>query len=177
VALVPCTREDGAMSSPNPGISAAGEAAGNAALDPSTGPAAIGGMLSPGEGEVEAPPPPSRPPIKDRFPTIPRRRARTPVEDRLTAVVSEISNLVTALEALSIKPMERAPSYLADEGRGGHEPLPAPTSTESIPGTNQARSTYGLGATASATANIAGYAGLPMTATDTPRQAASFYRM
>ena len=41
------------MSSPNPGISAAGEAAGRTALNPATGPAAIGGMLSPGESEPE----------------------------------------------------------------------------------------------------------------------------
>jgi hypothetical protein len=165
------------MSSPNPGISAAGEAAGRTALDPSTGPAAIGGMLSPGEADGEPPPPPSRPPVKDRLPRVIRSRPRNPLEDRLTAVVSEISNLVTALEALSLKHHESLPVRPLEEGGGGEGSLPPLPTEAGAAGSSQAGSTYGLGATAAAPSTIAGYARLPLTSTDTHRQAASHYRM
>jgi hypothetical protein len=163
------------VSSPNPGISAAGEAAGRTALDPSTGPAAIGGMLSPGD-DAEPPPPPPRPPVKDRLPRIIRSRPRNPLEDRLTAVVSEISNLAIALEALSLKRQETPPPPRNQESGGGEVSLPQPSS-DTAPGSNQAHSTYGLGATAAAPSTISGYASLPVTSTDTHRQAASYYRM
>jgi hypothetical protein len=77
------------MSSVNPGISAAGEAAGRTALDPSSGRAAIGGMLSVGEipdGETpdtEMPDPAN-------------------LQTRLSTVVSEITKLADALQGLKI---------------------------------------------------------------------------
>jgi hypothetical protein len=67
----------------NPGISAAGSAAGRTALDPSTGPAAIGGMLSlKGAGIDELP-------------------EGTPLEARLSMVVTDITRLANAMEVLS----------------------------------------------------------------------------
>jgi hypothetical protein len=167
------------MSSPNPGISAAGEDLSRTALDPSAGPAAIGGMLSPGEGEAEAPPPPpARPPINDRLPALPtvirERRPGNALEDRLSAVVSDISNLVIALEALSFRPLGSAPPP-PRQGRDEAGQLP-PISPETTPGTNYGHSAYGLGATASSTPQVAGYARLPMTSSDTHRQAASHHR-
>ena len=66
----------------NPGISAAGSAAKRTALDPSAGPAAIGGMLV--KNSVE--PAPGAPPLRDR----------------LTAVVNDITKLANAVEVLSI---------------------------------------------------------------------------
>jgi hypothetical protein len=71
------------MSSVNPGISAAGEAAGRTALDPSAGRAAIGGMLSAGgiPEEFETPDPDT-------------------VQSRLSSVVSEIAKLAYAMGAL-----------------------------------------------------------------------------
>src|ERR1019366_9856489 len=70
--------------SANPGVSAAGEAAGRSALNPSAGPAAIGGMLVPGEEpEVE----PSE---------------QMKLQARLSNAVSDITKLANAMEALSV---------------------------------------------------------------------------
>jgi hypothetical protein len=74
------------MSSVNPGISAAGEAAGRTALDPSTGRAAIGGMLSVGEIPDTDLPDPST------------------LQTRLSMVVSEITKLADAIQGLKIDP-------------------------------------------------------------------------
>jgi hypothetical protein len=73
------------MSSVNPGISAAGEAAGRTALDPSAGRAAIGGMLSVGEipEDTETPGPAT-------------------LQTRLSMVVSQIAKLADAMEALQV---------------------------------------------------------------------------
>jgi hypothetical protein len=72
------------MSSVNPGISAAGEAAGRTALDPSAGRAAIGGMWSIGEIPDTASPGPGT------------------LRTRLSMVVSEITKLADALQRLTI---------------------------------------------------------------------------
>jgi hypothetical protein len=69
--------------SENPGISAAGAAAGKTALDPSTGPAAIGGMLSVGESPAEDAPP------------------LATLQSRLSEAVSDITKLANAMEALA----------------------------------------------------------------------------
>lgn len=92
-------------------------------------------------------------------------------------MVSEISNLAIALEALSLKRQESVPVRPLEE-RGGGEGSRPPFPTETgAPVSSQAGSSYGLGATAAAPSAIAGYARLPMTSTDTHRQAASHYRM
>jgi hypothetical protein len=75
------------MSSPNPGISAAGEAAGRTAQNPSSGPAAIGGMLSEGEPEVE--------PSDD-----------VTLRSRLKTAISDIAKLAHAMGALSMDPTQ-----------------------------------------------------------------------
>jgi len=75
-------RRAASSSSLNPGISAAGSAARRTALDPSSGPAAIGGMLS--TSAVDPTP------------------EETSPEIRLTIVVTEITKLANAVEALSI---------------------------------------------------------------------------
>jgi hypothetical protein len=93
------------MSSVNPGISAAGEAAGRTALDPSSGRAAIGGMLSVGEiPDTEMPDP-------------------TTPQTRLSMVVSEITKLADALQGLKIDlANERIPlSRVAIGGAGEGE--------------------------------------------------------
>jgi hypothetical protein len=148
------------VSSPNPGISAAGEAAGRTALNPSTGPAAIGGMVVPGESEP-APPVP--------------RRVPSASEDRLTTVVSDITTLARALEALSldIHP-EEAPSHVPPRGHsGGGQYVAAAGSHEPVPDPSTPHTTQGLGATGAVTTGIGGYANGPAASTDTHRQAPS----
>jgi hypothetical protein len=73
------------MSSVNPGISAAGEAAGRTALDPSAGRAAIGGMLSVGE-----------------IPEDTETPGSATLQTRLSMVVSQIAKLADAMEALQV---------------------------------------------------------------------------
>lgn len=73
------------MSSQNPGISAAGRALGRTALNPASGPAAIGGMLQAGNVEDDA---------WDVDPSGTRTR--------LTKAVSDITKLANALEALAV---------------------------------------------------------------------------
>jgi len=73
------------MSGVNPGISAAGEAAGRTALDPSAGRAAIGGMLSVGEiSDAEA-------------------LDRSTPQGRLSSAISDIAKLAGALQGLKLK--------------------------------------------------------------------------
>ena len=95
------------MSSPNPGISAAGEAAGRTALNPSTGPAAIGGMVVPGEAEPD-------PPVPQRVPSA--------EEDRLTTVVSDIAKLATAMSALSLSRHPRGGRHVREKMLGSFRP-------------------------------------------------------
>ena len=151
------------MSSPNPGISAAGEAAGRTALNPSTGPAAIGGMVVPGESEPA--------------PLVPRR-VRSASEDRLTTVVSDITKMARAMGALSLSLQpEDAPSREQYRGRsGGGRYAAVAGSPEPVPGTSTPHTTQGLGATGAVTTGIGGYANVPAVSTDTHRQAASRYR-
>jgi hypothetical protein len=147
------------VSSPNPGISAAGEAAGRTALNPATGPAAIGGMLSPGESEPE---PPVHLPV------------RSPLEERLTTVVSDITRLAAAMGALSLAlhPEDPAPPEAPWGRSGGGQYAPAGADSGSgNAGTTEP--THGLGATGAATADIGGYASVPVASTDAHRQAAS----
>jgi hypothetical protein len=68
----------------NPGISAAGSAAKRTALDPSAGPAAIGGMLS----------------LRNN--ALAPSQAASPLQARLTAAVTDITRLANAMEVLSI---------------------------------------------------------------------------
>jgi hypothetical protein len=90
------------MSSVNPGISAAGEAAGRTALDPSAGRAAIGGMLSVGE--------------------IPETEISDPatLQTRLSMVVSEITKLADAIQGLKMNHTnERSPLGRVGVGEAG----------------------------------------------------------
>ncbi len=68
----------------NPGISAAGSAAKRTALDPSAGPAAIGGMLSLKSSAVHS------------------SLTASPLQARLTTAVTDITKLANAMEVLSI---------------------------------------------------------------------------
>lgn len=162
-----------AVTSPNPGISAAGEAAGRSALNPSTGPAAIGGMR---ESEPESEPPPL-PPIRQRAHTPAYKRVRSAEEDQLTTVVTDITRLAMAMRALSLSPHSEEEAPIENWGRPGDGPYAAsggvPEPVRGAGGTNR---THGLGATGSATPDIGGYATVPVASTDTHRQAASHYR-
>ncbi len=73
------------MSSQNPGISAAGRALGRTALNPASGPAAIGGMLQAGNDEDD---------LREVDPSGAR--------SRLTKAISDITKLANALEALAV---------------------------------------------------------------------------
>ena len=151
------------MSSPNPGISAAGEAAGRTALNPSTGPAAIGGMVVPGESEPVPPVP---------------RRVPSAAEDRLTTVVSDITTMARALGALSldIHP-EEAPSHEQPSRHSGGGPYaPGAGSPTPVQGPSTPQTTPGLGATGAVTTGIGGYANAPAVTADTHHQAVSRYR-
>jgi hypothetical protein len=151
------------MSSPNPGISAAGEAAGSAALNPLSGPAAIGGMVVPGESEPDPPVP---------------QRVRSAVEDQLTAVVSDIAKMASVVGALSLSlPPERAPSREKIWGRSGGGPYAAGGgAAEPVQGGSTAHTSHGLGATGAVTTGIGGYANVPAVSGDTQRQATGRYR-
>jgi hypothetical protein len=156
------------VASPNPGISAAGEAAGKTALNPSTGPAAIGGMVVPGEAEPEP-----EPPVYRRDPSD--------GEERLSAVVSDLSKLASAMRALSLSRYSKeAASRQKLWGRSGGAPFPtAGGARESVPAPESARAggatkqANGLEATGSVTTGIGGYANGPAPSTDPHRQAAS----
>jgi hypothetical protein len=73
------------MSSQNPGISAAGRALGRTALNPASGPAAIGGMLQTGQPEDDA-----------------RAIDLSDVRSRLAKAISDITKLANAMEALAV---------------------------------------------------------------------------
>jgi hypothetical protein len=90
------------MSSVNPGISAAGEAAGRTALDPSSGRAAIGGMLQVGEIPEDAEP--ANP---------------ATLQTRLSAVVSQIAMLAGVMEALKVGATDRVSGFTVDIGEAG----------------------------------------------------------
>lgn len=121
-------------------------------------------MLSPGEAEPE---PPVHHPV------------RSPVEDRLTTVVSDITRLAAAMGGLSLAlyPEEPAPPEGPWERSGGGRYAPAGGDSGSAKG-GTTEPTHGLGATgaATATAGIGGYASVPAASTDAHRQAASRYR-
>jgi hypothetical protein len=163
-------RGGAAVSSPNPGISAAGEAAGRTALDPSSGPAAIGGMRET-EPEPQAP-------VHPRLHTPAYKRVRSAEEDRLTTVVTDLTRLATAIGSLSFArhPEEDDPSEV-HWGRSGDGQYPgARGAPEPVRDGGTTNRTHGLGATGNATPGIAGYASVPDAQTDTHRQAASYYR-
>jgi hypothetical protein len=151
------------VASPNPGISAAGEAAGKTALNPSTGPAAIGGMVVPGESEPD-------PPVYERDPSA--------GEERLTAVVSDISKLASAMSALSLSRYSKeAASRQKLWGRSGGAPYPTAGGTpESVHAGGTTKQANGLEATGSVATGIGGYASGPAASTDPHRKAASHYR-
>jgi hypothetical protein len=158
------------VSSPNPGISAAGEAAGRTALDPSTGPAAIGGLR---ESEPEP-----QPPVHQRVHPPAYKRIRSAEEDRLTTVVTDITRLATAIGSLSLaRHPEEAASSERYWGRSGGGQYPgAGGAPEPVHGASTTNRTHGLGATGGVTPGIGGYANVPVAKTDTHRQAASHYR-
>jgi hypothetical protein len=91
------------MSSQNPGISAAGKAAGRTALNPAAGPAAIGGMLQAGEE-------PSDDLSGVDFANM---------QSRLAKAVSDIAKLANAMEALVVDVVPEM-----DEASGGDVRLP-----------------------------------------------------
>jgi len=87
------------MSSQNPGVSAAGKAAGRTALNPAAGPAAIGGMLQVG-GDVDS----------DSSDID-----LTEVRSRLAKAVSDITRLANAMEALAVGAIRGATETSGDE--------------------------------------------------------------
>ncbi len=86
------------MSSHNPGISAAGKAAGKTALNPAAGPAAIGGMLQAGDLAEDQ----SDPDL-------------AVVQSRLAKAVSDIAKLANAMEALAAVNTREAEESSRDE--------------------------------------------------------------
>jgi hypothetical protein len=149
------------MPSPNPGISAAGEAAGRTALNPSAGPAAIGGMLVPGEEpEVET-------------------SGQTEMQTRLSTAVSDIAKLANAMEALSVgryrvaSPAEErvtVPHGAADD--------PPPTSgVDAARGDGGAGRVVGFGSVNGEASNPSGFAARSGAPVETNRQVASHYRL
>jgi hypothetical protein len=163
------------MASPNPGISAAGEAAGRTALNPSAGPAAIGGMLVPGEEEPEV----ETSEATDGQADVPTE-VLTEMETRLSSAVSDISKLANALGALSLAaPREyqtRQPDSARHNGAAG-EPATTMAVAEPSAGDGGSSRPVGFGAGSGETGNIGGYAASPGAAVETHRQVASFYRM
>jgi hypothetical protein len=95
------------MSSQNPGISAAGRALGRTALNPASGPAAIGGMLQAGDLE------------NDSWEDHPWEVDPSDVRSRLAKAISDITKLANALEALAV------PATPVTEGSDRDAPLPA----------------------------------------------------
>jgi hypothetical protein len=159
-----------AVTSPNPGISAAGEAAGRTALDPSSGPAAIGGMR-----ETEPEP---QPPVPQRTHLPAYKRVRSDEEDHLTDVVTDITRLAMAISSLSLArepgEVDDPEEYWGPSGGGQHPG--ADGAPEPIHGGAPTNRSHGLGATGAVTPGIGGYSNVPVAQTDTHRQAASHYR-
>jgi hypothetical protein len=149
------------MASANPGVSAAGEAAGRSALNPSAGPAAIGGMLVPGEEpEVE----PSE---------------QMKLQARLSSAVSDITKLANAMEALSVdlpgggNTSSGTSSMRRDEdGESVNPPVPR----DSLNGDSGVHLPRKMGAVGEGTHKLSDFAKVSRPTSDTPRQAASHYR-
>jgi hypothetical protein len=154
------------VASPNPGISAAGEAAGRTALNPFAGPAAIGGMLVPGEEPEEEP-------------EIETSGA-TEMETRLSSAVSDIAKLANALEALSIvRPREHGISHSESSTKIGPAGEPAPTMTvvDATAADGGSSRPAGFGTANGEPGNSGGYAASPGASVETQRQVAGHYRM
>jgi hypothetical protein len=147
------------MASPNPGISAAGEAAGRTALNPSAGPAAIGGMLVPGE-EPEIEPTES---IK--------------MQRRLSSAVLDITKLANALEALSVT--RPYPGRASGEGGDRHgedgRSVPGRVHSDSSNGEAAARVPRTVGSVGESAPKLADFTTISRPPPDAPRQAASHY--
>jgi hypothetical protein len=169
------------VASPNPGISAAGEAAGRTALNPSAGPAAIGGMLVPGEEEPEAE-------TSDAIEVHTEKPTEvlTEMETRLSSAVSDLTKLANALGALSMAPPREFRTLHDDSagqngvaGQNGAAGQPATTMAVADPSAGDGGSSrpVGFGAGSSETGTIGGYAASPGVAVETHRQVASYYRM
>jgi hypothetical protein len=146
------------MPSPNPGISAAGEAAGRTALNPNAGPAAIGGMLVPGEEpEVE-------------------RSGETTLQIRLSSAVSDITKLANAMVALSLggrRAPEAAPTPVHNGWRDDGSPVPAAGDGG---GETNAGRPPGFTTISGESGTMSGYAARPGAAVESNRQVASYYR-
>jgi hypothetical protein len=148
------------MASPNPGISAAGEAAGRTALNPSAGPAAIGGMLVPGEEpEVE--------------PTESMK-----LQKRLSSAVSDITKLANAMEALSVKRSGgEGGSGENDDQRGEDErSMPTPATWDSSNGDAGVHVPRTVGSMGESTPKFSDFTKVSRPTPDTQHQAASHYR-
>ena len=148
------------MASANPGVSAAGEAAGRSALNPFAGPAAIGGMLVPGdEPDVE----PSE---------------QMKLHARLSTAVSDITKLANAMEALSIN-LPRGRSVvpeMSDMRRDGEGGSVTPSVLDSVQGDTSGHVTRPAGTAAEAAHTLSGFSRMAHPTSDAQRQAASHYR-
>jgi hypothetical protein len=159
------------VASPNPGISAAGEAAGRTALNPSAGPAAIGGMLVPGEEEPE---------VETSDVTEPPADVPTEMEARLSSAVSDLTKLANALAALSMAPPRELPMRHGDSARqngAGGEPASTMAVADLSAGDGGSSRPVGFGPGGGETGNIGGYAASPGVAVETYRQVASYFRL
>jgi len=152
------------MASANPGVSAAGEAAGRSALNPSAGPAAIGGMLVPGEEpEVE--------------PT-----EQMKMQARLSSAVSDITKLANAMEALSvdlprggIASSEKSSIRRDEDGESMASPVPR-DSLNGDSSMQMPRTVGGVSGVGEGTHRLSDFAKIARPPSDTQRQAASHYR-
>jgi hypothetical protein len=147
------------VSSPNPGVSAAGEAAGRADLNPATGPAAIGGMLVPG-------PEPSAQAVL--------------LQCRLTSAVSDITKLADILRTLSVdahRGAELTGPPLGERSGGGVDPWPTLPAAGPSGESNNTHRRFGLGATAAVTHNVSGYTAPVAELTDGHHPPASHNRI
>jgi hypothetical protein len=167
------------VASPNPGISAAGEAAGRTALNPSAGPAAIGGMLVPGEEEPEVEKSDAADGPTDVHPEVPTE-VLSEMQSRLSSAVSDLSKLANALGALSMAPpREHRTGHddMARQNGGGREATATMAVADPSAGDGGASRPVGFGAGSGETGTIGGYAASPGAAVETQHQVASFYRM
>jgi hypothetical protein len=163
------------MASPNPGISAAGEAAGRTALNPSAGPAAIGGMLVPGEEEPEVETSDATDVPADVPTDVP-----TEMQARLSSAVSDLTKLANALAALSMAPPRDHPIRHDDSARengAGGEPASTMAVADPSAGDGGSSRPVGFGPGSGETGNIGGYAASPGVAVETYRQVASYFRL
>jgi hypothetical protein len=142
------------MPSPNPGISAAGEAAGRTALNPKAGPAAIGGMLVPGE-EPETEP-----------------SEKSTLQTRLSSAVSDIAKLANAMAALSLD-VHRAPAPVSSARRDDASTTPAAGDGGGDVG---AARPSGFTTISGESGSISSYTVRPAASAESTRQVASHYR-